>query len=387
MFRCRDLLSLPNMSKAKLITGERGLENGIRWAYKAENMEFASWVHGQELLIVSTPIINSVDFDLHRVIEDAIRMRLAGVLLLEGEDYVSSIEVKTIALADRNSLPIISIPGDIPLVDILEELGHAIVFQDKKQSVYGDFLAELVFGNRIEPQMISKWAELIGYDLKENQRVFMVHFTFSDDANVPGLMELMSGQLEVLFNTQGSAAVLSHFHTNLIGLTGEESEDKLNKIFDSYFEWINSRKSNVNCRVGIGSSYEEPEMLNKSFSEASSALKLANPVQWYEKLGFIKILVDVEDQKKMNEYMRQILGDIIKHDNENNSELLNTLIAYFDCNENMKEVGSRIFIHPNTVKYRLSQIQEICGLNLSVTNEKMELYNALLIWRLLENGC
>ena len=55
MFQCKDLLTLPSMAKARIIAGKSGLSNRIRWVYKPENMNFAKWVKGQELLIISTP--------------------------------------------------------------------------------------------------------------------------------------------------------------------------------------------------------------------------------------------------------------------------------------------------------------------------------------------
>ena len=51
MFQCKDLLTLPSMAKARIIAGKSGLSNRIRWVYKPENMNFAKWVKGQELLI------------------------------------------------------------------------------------------------------------------------------------------------------------------------------------------------------------------------------------------------------------------------------------------------------------------------------------------------
>ena len=52
MFQCKDLLTLPSMAKARIIAGKSGLSNRIRWVYKPENMNFAKWVKGQELLII-----------------------------------------------------------------------------------------------------------------------------------------------------------------------------------------------------------------------------------------------------------------------------------------------------------------------------------------------
>ena len=101
MFQCKDLLSLPTMSKAKLVAGEKGLDNGIRWSYKAESMNFSGWIHGQELLIVSSPVIKSKDFDLYQLVKEAIRLNLSGILLLVGEEYIKSVSKNILNLADK----------------------------------------------------------------------------------------------------------------------------------------------------------------------------------------------------------------------------------------------------------------------------------------------
>ena len=43
MFQCKDLLSLTTMSQAKVVAGTGGMERGIRWSYKAENINFEKW--------------------------------------------------------------------------------------------------------------------------------------------------------------------------------------------------------------------------------------------------------------------------------------------------------------------------------------------------------
>ncbi len=50
MFQCKDLLSLTTLSQAKVIAGKGGMEKGIRWSYKAENINFEKWVRGKGFL-------------------------------------------------------------------------------------------------------------------------------------------------------------------------------------------------------------------------------------------------------------------------------------------------------------------------------------------------
>lgn len=371
MFRCRDLLTLPTMARAKLIVGEKGLENGIRWSYKAEDMNFVKWVHGQELLVVSRPVISDEKFELHKLIENAIDTKLSGVLLLVGEEYISSIAGRTLKLADDNSLPIFSLPGDVPLVDIFEELGHAIVFQEKKQLVNDDILAGIIFGNQIDPSMIESQIKILGYEIKGKQRGFMIHIGVLENTSMQEYMNHYLEEVKILFTKHESMTLVSRFHSNIVGITNEENDEILNDIF---LQLSNSVEA---CQIGIGSAYEDMSQLNKSFSEAVSAIKYAKPVMWYEKMGFMKILLNFDNRKEITEYVDNTLGRIIEYDSANGTELLNTLISYFDCDENMKAVGAKLYIHPNTVKYRLQQIQEITGLNLFKTYEKIELYNAL----------
>ena len=79
MFRCKDLLILPSMAKARPLAGKEGMNNLIRWVYKPEDMNFSKWVHGNELLIVSLPVIKNPHFNLYRLLEKAISLHMSGI--------------------------------------------------------------------------------------------------------------------------------------------------------------------------------------------------------------------------------------------------------------------------------------------------------------------
>ena len=106
MFQCKDLLLLTTMSQAKVIAGLGGMEKGIRWSYKAENINFEKWVRGKELLIVSSPVTQRKNFDLYKTIEKAIELHMSCALLLIGENYVTQISKKVIDLAENNDFPL-----------------------------------------------------------------------------------------------------------------------------------------------------------------------------------------------------------------------------------------------------------------------------------------
>ena len=127
MFQCKDLFTLPSLSNIKLICGNNGLNNIIRWSYKAESQDLSNWVKGGELLIISGAVIERKDFNLSSLITQAINLKLSGALLLVGENYIKSIPKALIKICNHYNFPIFAINWSTPLVNIFEELGHAIV--------------------------------------------------------------------------------------------------------------------------------------------------------------------------------------------------------------------------------------------------------------------
>ncbi|MDO4491911.1 MAG: PucR family transcriptional regulator ligand-binding domain-containing protein [Lachnospiraceae bacterium] len=380
--QCKDILLLPTLARAKLIAGKSGLGNPVRWCYKAETMEFADWVHGRELLIISSAVISSRDFDIERVVKEAIRLKLSGVLLLVGEEYIQRVPGSVRALADRHRLPMIGLPGKIPLVDVFEEIGHAIAYQNMETHRSGDLLSGIIFGDSVNKELLEYQAKLMGYEVQRPQRIFMVHIRFDNPALAAERMQEIREQLREHFQKGKCPVVLSSFNCNLIGMTSGEQQ-KLEGIFSCFMD--DSIGKEEDCRLGVGSICHTVKDLKESFQEASRCIALAensvseSPVLWFDQLGFIRVLLSLENQEAPLQFMQQILGPILRYDETSGGHLMETVQTWFSCDENMKLAAERLFTHPNTIKYRLVQVEKLTGLQLSKNRDKLELQNALLI--------
>lgn len=74
-------------------------------------------------------------------------------------------------------------------------------------------------------------------------------------------------------------------------------------------------------------------------------------------------------------------------DSKQQEELLNTLeIHLLDTNLHIQETAKQLFVHKNTVKYRLHIIEEQLHMRLSETPEMLELYRACALRRLLKKA-
>ena len=77
------------------------------------------------------------------------------------------------------------------------------------------------------------------------------------------------------------------------------------------------------------------------------------------------------------------LETIREYDMKNQSNLLHTLDAYLlnDCNA--QRCGRMLFLHRNSLVYRIRRIQEIAGIDLSDPEERSYLRLSFLLWKQL----
>ena len=61
---------------------------------------------------------------------------------------------------------------------------------------------------------------------------------------------------------------------------------------------------------------------------------------------------------------KELIEPLEAHDREHNSDLVHTLRIFFATNANASETADRLFLHRNSVPYRLERIGELTGLDL-----------------------
>ena len=108
-------------------------------------------------------------------------------------------------------------------------------------------------------------------------------------------------------------------------------------------------------------------MLSNAFYEAKAALAFnltsSNPVPVcrFEKLGFYSILLNASHKKLLKNYYDSTIGVLETFDKKNGTDYLNTLVTLVVHNCSIEETAKALFVHYNTVRYRLRKIKELLG--------------------------
>jgi purine catabolism regulator len=143
------------------------------------------------------------------------------------------------------------------------------------------------------------------------------------------------------------------------------------------------KKIDVNkITVGIGRSYGETKELYKSLEQAKLIVENLSEtnrkkIKHYDDLGLYRILAFEGLQGELIEFCTDTIKPLIEYDKINNSELIKTLKAYFECDGNMKKISEKMYMHYNTIIYRVQQINDITGLDLENGDSRLNLEIAL----------
>ena len=137
--------------------------------------------------------------------------------------------------------------------------------------------------------------------------------------------------------------------------------------------------------VGVGAPCDDLAGFPRSYREARLALRMRDvgarsPVLFYEQLGSYRLLAEVSDLGSIDRFVREWLGSLIAYDERHGTDLVGTLTSYLECRGNYDAAAAALFVHRNTLKYRLRRIKEVSNLDLNDGDTLFNLQLATRAW-------
>jgi len=138
---------------------------------------------------------------------------------------------------------------------------------------------------------------------------------------------------------------------------------------------------------GLGNLYPTAREIHRSFQEARSALeigRLLHPdklLTSFSELGIMRLLQRLEHQE-LEDFRLETLKPLLDFDHDSNLELEQTLLTYYLCNGDHNLAAQKLYLHPNTLRYRIRKASEVLDRDISHINNQLNLFIALQIGRL-----
>ena len=143
--------------------------------------------------------------------------------------------------------------------------------------------------------------------------------------------------------------------------------------------------------VGIGRVADDITRLPLAVKQAEKAAHIAQlstdsrKVIHYDELGVFKVLFDNIIQNEKSAFMQETLGGILSQSKVTRDELIKTLRVYFSCGCNLRQTAKELFMHYNTISYRIRKIEDLIGIDLQDAEARLNMQIALKLLELSQH--
>ena len=260
-------------------------------------------------------------------------------------------------------------------------LNDAKTFYEEKHD-RGTFVKNIIMDN-ILPGDIYIRAKELHFSTDAPRAVFLVRqLNHSDVATVDVLSGMFPDKLQdfVLSINETDIAVIKQ-------LSGPVEEGDLEKIAAAMEDTLKNELY-VKSVIGIGTVAEHLRSLADSYKEAQTAIDVGKvfdtekSINHYENLGIGRLIYQLPTtlcEIFLSEVFKKSAIDSL------DQETLFTINKFFENNLNVSETSRKLFVHRNTLVYRLEKIKKLTGLDLRQFDHAIVFKVALMVRKYLSS--
>lgn len=205
------------------------------------------------------------------------------------------------------------------------------------------------------------------------------------------LLEIQSGKesyameyLKGMFTPHSGDYVTAVDEKNIIvikqldSLTDYEAVDEIASMTVSMM----NTEAMINVKLSYGTIVTELKEVSKSYKEAKMALDVGKifyaekDVVAYSTLGIGRLIYQLP-VNLCEMFIEEIFGDRVPE--ELDEETLITINTFLDNNLNVSETARQLYVHRNTLLYRLEKLEKLTGLDIRVFDDALTLKMALMV--------
>lgn len=254
---------------------------------------------------------------------------------------------------------------------------------DMEQQYKNDFMRELLFNESISENDLIEWGTK--YSISKDNKYVCLLLDEDEKENTKQLIR----------KAEVNAKLLKEWPKMLIGMIRNRicmihsvDERDLKETCEKIITKLSTQLDGHGLTLGVGEVYKGPLGIRKSFFQAEQALKLTKRIKdskniiYYEELGAFRLLGLLIEKPELMDFYNETIGKLLKHDPK--GEFIKTLQTFFYHNEALKVTAEDLYIHVNTLKYRLKRVEEITNCDLRMSEDKMNIFIGMKIHELIQ---
>jgi purine catabolism regulator len=139
----------------------------------------------------------------------------------------------------------------------------------------------------------------------------------------------------------------------------------------------------TDSRIGVSAPFDDPAEAPTALQQAKWALGATSEECPVAHHGQAASLFGPRSPGEAQMTVDEILGTILDYDQEHGTELLHSLRVFLQCNRSWKRATAELFVHKQTLVYRIQRVEQMTGRKLTDTGDVAELWLALRAYEML----
>ena len=376
--------------KIELVAGEAGLSNLVEWFHTVEATESTEFLDGREVIIITGVALKEKGETLFDIIQSALKKGASAVIVKTGR-HILTIDPQLSAFCDEHGLPLFAVPWEVYMTNIAKIIAQEVNNNYKRTNeLVSSFKNAIFFPKKQEFYS----ADLARYDYQAEWKycisIIQVEYPDSEAVVPPEELRRIKKYLTNKLAYLAPQAVVFRLNDALVLCFANFQEESISIIMNQLIDNLpRSYKKEFILYAGIGRNTLSVRCIHKTYKIAKKVVrlqtKLARPfeVLSYKDLGISQLLLAMDDAEIMNEFYSSSLKTLVDYDEMNQTDHTAFLEIYFEEGCRVKETAERMYLHRNSINYKLKKIEEILACDLSDFAVRVELLVALKLRLLL----
>lgn len=369
--------------KLKTVAGEDGLGNITEWFHFVEDVYELKHVNEKELIFSSGRQLQE-EAAFRQFIEQLIFIHCSGLVVPVGR-HLQEIPCSIVQFCDEKEFPLIKAPQGINISNVIKLFCLQILESEKaNKQLFSAMKNAISFPQKTE--LYTPTFLQYGFRKKEPYTTAIIKIDQMNTLAASEVQWIVKSIEQQLLSAGDKSFVLT-------------MEDIFVLVFSNYIEQdisdiilkiiVQLRMKEYTFFTGISLNLPGLDKLSQTYLQARQTVDLSEKMNWknmlvrYNELGVYQLLLAISDNEAKRNYYNNILGILEQYDKNNKADYLEFLSTYLDCNCNINETADKLFVHRNTVVYKIKKISELLDCDLSEMEVRVELYLANMLRNIL----
>nr|WP_304971647.1 PucR family transcriptional regulator [uncultured Schaedlerella sp.] len=308
---------------------------------------------------------------LQKLIEDLIRKHAAGLIINTG-NYIFEIPRHLIDYCNENDFPLLTIPWEIHLTDVIKDFSIRIFMQGTADNEISGALIQAIEQPANQEEYRQKL--LPYFDEDGTFQVVLITTDHLDEMDTVERQKL-SYRVQVYLEQITHNGNFMYYDSDFMLVVNDITGEVLDEIVTGMVRRAKRRMPEIPLYVGVGSCINDISNLHTGYARAKAAVQMAKKRKrdlfYFDRMGLYRLLYMVDDSRLLKEMAEEPLKPLLEYDRERHANYVDTLELYLKHNGSIQAVSEEMFTHRNTVIYRMNKIKELLGTNLEETEERI----------------